>query len=44
MEVVFILIPVSIVIIYFVIASFMWSVESDQYENLDEEAKKILRD
>ena len=42
MEVVFLLIPISIIIIFLTIWAFVWSVENDQFENLDKEAERIL--
>lgn len=42
MEIVFILIPVSVVIIVVSLWGFVWSVKNDQYEDLDKEAHRIL--
>jgi cbb3-type cytochrome oxidase maturation protein len=44
MEVVFVLIPVSLVIVIVAIWAFVWSVRTDQYEDLEKEAFRILVD
>jgi len=44
MEVVFILIPVSLLIVILAIWGFVWSVRTDQYEDLEKEAFRILVD
>ena len=44
MEGVFMLIPVSLVIVFMVITVFVWSVKNGQYEDLDKEAQRILFD
>lgn len=42
MEVIFILIPVSLLIIIGAIWAFVWSVRNDQFEDLDKEGHSIL--
>ncbi len=42
MEVLFVLIPVSLVIVMVSLAAFVWSVHNRQYEDLDKEAYRIL--
>ncbi len=42
MEVIFVLIPVSLVIVIAVLWAFVWSVRNDQFEDLDKEAHSIL--
>ncbi|MFT7685836.1 MAG: cbb3-type cytochrome oxidase maturation protein [Candidatus Azotimanducaceae bacterium] len=44
MEGIFILIPLSIVIIFVAIVAFVWSVNDGQYDDLDKEAARILMD
>lgn len=44
MEGVFMLIPLSLAIVFIVIAVFVWSVKNGQYEDLDKEAQRILFD
>jgi len=42
MEGIFILIPLSVGIIFFVIVAFVWAVNDGQYDDLDKEAARIL--
>jgi cbb3-type cytochrome oxidase maturation protein len=44
MEVVFVLIPISLLIVIVAIWAFVWSVRTDQYEDLEKEAFRILYD
>jgi cbb3-type cytochrome oxidase maturation protein len=44
MEVVFVLVPISLVIIGVALWAFVWSVRNDQFEDLDKEAYAILFD
>ena len=44
MEIVFILIPVSLVIVVIALWAFVWSVRNDQYDDLEKEAYRILID
>jgi cbb3-type cytochrome oxidase maturation protein len=41
-EIVFILVPVSLVIMMVAIWAFVWSVRNEQFEDLDKEAHSIL--
>lgn len=44
MEIVFILIPVSLVIVIVALWAFVWAVRNDQFEDLDKEAFRVLFD
>ncbi len=44
MEIVFILVPVSLLIVVIALWAFVWSVRNDQYDDLDKEAYRILFD
>lgn len=44
MEIVFVLIPVSIVLILGALWVFSWAIDSGQFEDLDREAQRILLD
>ncbi len=44
MEVLFILVPVSLVIVMISLIAFVWSVNNKQYDDLDKEAERILFD
>lgn len=42
MEILFVLIPVSLIIVSAALTFFVWSVHSNQYDDLDKEAERIL--
>ncbi len=42
MEILFVLVPVSVVIMLIALVAFMWSVQNDQYDDLEMEAERIL--
>ena len=42
MEVIFILVPVSLVIVTIALWAFVWSVKNEQFEDLEKEAHSIL--
>jgi cbb3-type cytochrome oxidase maturation protein len=42
MEVIFVLVPISMVIISIALWAFVWSVKNDQFEDLEKEAHSIL--
>lgn len=42
MEAVFILIPISLGIIFVALIAFVWSVRNGQYDDLEKEAERIL--
>jgi len=44
MEIVFVLVPVSLLIVVVALWAFVWSVRNDQYDDLDKEAYRILFD
>lgn len=44
MEILFVLVPVSLVIVMISLAAFVWSVHNRQYDDLDKEAERILFD
>jgi cbb3-type cytochrome oxidase maturation protein len=44
MEILFVLIPVSLIIVGIALSAFVWSVHNRQYEDLDKEAYRILFD
>lgn len=44
MEVIFVLVPVSLVIVIAALWAFVWSVRNDQFDDLDKEAYSILFD
>lgn len=42
MEIIFVLVPVSLVIVMIALVAFVWSVNDGQYEDMDKEAARIL--
>ncbi len=44
MEIVFVLVPVSLVIVAGALYAFVWSVRNNQYEDLEKEGQRILFD
>ena len=42
MEVIFVLVPVSLIIIGISLWAFVWSVRNEQFEDLEKEAHSIL--
>ncbi len=44
MEIIFVLVPISILLIGIAIAWFIWAVNNDQFEDLDREGFEILFD
>lgn len=43
MDVLYLLIPLSVVIILAVIVIFWWALESGQFDNIDREGERIFR-
>lgn len=44
MEIIFLLIPLALVMLGIAIAAFIWAVRSDQFDDLEREAQRILFD
>ena len=44
MEAIFLLVPVSVVIVFIALAAFVWSVSRHQFDDLGKEAERILLD
>jgi cbb3-type cytochrome oxidase maturation protein len=42
MEVVFVLVPVSLIVVGISLWAFVWSVKNEQFEDLEKEAHSIL--
>jgi len=42
MEVIFVLVPVSMIIVGIAVWAFIWSVRNEQFEDLEKEAHSIL--
>ncbi len=44
MEILYLLIPLSVLLVLFILASLWWAVDRGQFENLEAEAERILRE
>lgn len=44
MEILFLLIPVSLFLMLVAFLAFLWSVKSDQFEDLDKEGWRVLQE
>jgi cbb3-type cytochrome oxidase maturation protein len=44
MEIIYLLIPLSIILVSLIIAGFLWAVNSDQFDDLEGPAHRILQD
>ncbi|MBS3998013.1 MAG: cbb3-type cytochrome oxidase assembly protein CcoS [Hydrogenophaga sp.] len=43
MDVLYLLIPVSIVLVFVIIGIFWWALQSGQFDNIEREGERILR-
>lgn len=43
MDVLYLLIPVSIVLVFAIIGVFWWALQSGQFDNIEREGERILR-
>jgi len=44
MDAIYLLIPITVILLIVAVAIFFWAVNSDQYSDLDKEAHRILFD
>ena len=44
MDILFLLVPLSVVLVLLVMALFYWALQSGQFENVDREGERILWD
>ena len=44
MEVIYLLLPVALIIVIIIVAVFYWAVKSDQFEDLEGPAHRIIMD
>jgi cbb3-type cytochrome oxidase maturation protein len=44
MDILFLLIPLSVVLVLLILVLFWWALHSGQFENIDAEGERILRD
>jgi cbb3-type cytochrome oxidase maturation protein len=43
-DVMFLLIPVSVLLVFGIIGVFWWALQSGQFDNIEREGQRILRD
>ncbi|MEW6693801.1 ccoS: cytochrome oxidase maturation protein, cbb3-type [Tepidimonas thermarum] len=43
MEILYLLIPLSVVLVLLIIALFWWALQSGQFDNIEREGERILR-
>jgi cbb3-type cytochrome oxidase maturation protein len=43
MEILFLLIPLSVVLVLFILLGLWWAIEKGQFERLEQEGERILR-
>ncbi len=44
MDIIYLLLPVALIILLIIIAAFLWAVKSDQFEDMEGPAHRILMD
>jgi cbb3-type cytochrome oxidase maturation protein len=44
MDVMFLLVPLSVLLVFGIIAVFWWALQSGQFDNIEREGQRILRD
>ncbi len=44
MEILYLLIPLSVVLVFFILAGLWWAIDRGQFEDIEREAERILED
>lgn len=44
MDILFLLIPLSVILVFFILGGLAWAIYRGQFEDIDAEAERILRD
>ncbi len=44
MDILYLLIPLSVVLVFFILGGLWWAVNRGQFEDIDAEAERILKD
>ena len=44
MDILYLLIPLSVVLVLFIIVGLWWAVDGGQFENVEQEGERFLRD
>ncbi len=44
MDILYLLIPLSVALVFFILVGLWWAVEGGQFEDIEEEGRRILHD
>ncbi len=44
MEILYLLVPLSVVLVFFIIGGVWWAIHSGQFEDIEQEGERILKD
>ena len=44
MDILYLLIPLSVVLVFFILAGLWWAIDQGQFEDVEDEGKRILKD
>lgn len=44
MDILFLLIPLSVILVFFILAAVWWAINTGQFEDVDDEGERILHE
>lgn len=44
MDILYLLVPMSVVLVFFIIGGVWWAINSGQFEDIEQEGERILKD
>lgn len=44
MEILYLLIPLSVILVFFILAGLWWAIDCGQFDDLQDEGERILKD
>ena len=44
MDILYLLIPLSVILVFFILGGLWWAIERGQFEDIESEGERILRD
>jgi len=44
MDILYLLLPLSVVLVFFIIAAIWWAIHSGQFDDIDKEGERILKE
>ncbi|MDD2808896.1 cbb3-type cytochrome oxidase assembly protein CcoS [Rhodoferax sp.] len=44
MDILYMLVPLSVVLVFFIIGGVWWAIDSGQFDDLEQEGERILKD